>query len=462
VDYATLREALADDDPFIRNAAVTVLAQPQFLKAVTPDLEHANPRVRLGALLALRRADVANAEALIKPRLHDSSPDVVQIAMIWAGEKVLTSLAGDVDAAASSPASKRLFETWLATMQILQHQGLKDLYAKRASPNTISRDLTPAFIERLALDDKRPPVLRALALRWMMDIDKSPRFAEVLQLAGKSDPTLQLEALRRLATSGRPESAKTLRAVAHDSAQPPAARAEALMGLASRADDSLVPLLDDSVPAVRLEAARALRGAVKQPAVRAAVARKLQAIRGDAASEKLAAQLQFALGTEPARPDGVEGWQKLLASGGDVEAGRRVFFSANSACNTCHVAEGRGGVLGSGFSTMPFGPDLSVIGRTANRRQIIESIVAPSMNIAPEMQGWMVRKKSGEVLTGRQIDQEARNIQLILLDGKEHNIPREEIASWGAMDVSLMPTGLPSGMSKEEFRDLVAYLESLK
>ena len=77
-------------------------------------------------------------------------------------------------------------------------------------------------------------------------------------------------------------------------------------------------------------------------------------------------QLEFVLGSESGRPDGVEGWQKLLASGGDVEAGRRVFFSSNSACNTCHVAEGRGGVLGTGFSTMPFGPDLSVIGRTAN------------------------------------------------------------------------------------------------
>ena len=224
----------------------------------------------------------------------------------------------------------------------------------------------------------------------------------------------------------------------------------------------MVPLLDDPVPAVRLEAARALRGAAKQPAVRAALVKKLQAMRADAAGAKLVNQLEFVLGSESGRPDSVEGWQKLLASGGDVEAGRRVFFSSNSACNTCHVAEGRGGVLGTGFSTMPFGPDLSVIGRTANRQQIIESIVAPSRNIAPEMQGWMVRKKSGDVLTGRQIDQEARNIQLILLDGKEHNIPRTEVASWGAMDVSLMPVGLPSGMSKEEFRDLVAYLESLK
>jgi putative membrane-bound dehydrogenase-like protein len=462
-DYAALRDALTDDDPFIRNAAVTVLAQPQFRSVVTADLENTNPRVRLGALLALRRADISTPESVIKPRLRDSHPEVVQIAMIWAGEKVLTSLASDVDAAASTPTlSKRLFETWLATMQILQHQGLKDLYAKRTAPNAISRDLSPAFIERLAMDGRRPAALRALALRWMTEVDKSQYYSDLLQLARKSAPTVQLEAVRRLATSTRPESVETLRSVARDSQQPPTARAEALMTLSSRANESLLPLLDDPVPAVRLEAARALRGAVKQPTVRAALVKKLQTVRADAASAKLVNQLEFVLGSESGRPDSVEGWQKLLASGGDVDAGRRVFFSSNSACNTCHVAEGRGGVLGNGFSTMPFGPDLSVVGRTANRQQIIESIVAPSRNVAPEMQGWMVKKKSGEVLTGRQIDQEARNIQLILLDGREHNIPREEIVSWGAMDVSLMPVGLPSGMGVEEFRDLVAYLASLK
>jgi putative heme-binding domain-containing protein len=111
---------------------------------------------------------------------------------------------------------------------------------------------------------------------------------------------------------------------------------------------------------------------------------------------------------------------------------------------------------------MPFGPDLSLIGRTANRQQLIESIVVPSNSIAPEMQGWVVRKQSGEVLTGRQIDQESQFIQLIMIDGKEHNIPRQEIASWGAMEVSLMPIGLSSHMAIEEFRDLLAYLESRK
>ncbi|MGQ0635853.1 MAG: PVC-type heme-binding CxxCH protein [Planctomycetaceae bacterium] len=463
-DYGQLREALCDDDPFIQSAAVTMLSGPVFQKAVVHDLEHLNERVRLGALLALREADVPNPAPLIRPRLSDSSRDVIQMAMIWAGEKVLTALAPDIDAVAAAPnLDKRLFETWLATMQILQHAGLGELYARQVSGFAIDRNLSPDFLERLSMDESRPPLLRALALRWLTDVDESPHYDKLLKLAGEGDLSLRLEALRRLAPSRRPESATALRQVAFAPQQPADARAEALLSLASSADASLLPLLDDPDPAVQLEAARTLRVAAAMPDVRAALLKKLERVRADAANSRLVSQLAFLLGKEPApRPETAEGWQKLLATGGDIEAGRRVFFSSNSTCHTCHVAEGRGSVLGAGFAIMPFGPDLSLIGRTANRQQLIESIVAPSNNIAPEMQGWFVEKKSGQVLTGRQVDQEARHIQLIMVDGKEHDIPREEIASWGAMSVSLMPLGLPSSMAIEEFRDLVAYLESLK
>jgi hypothetical protein len=74
----------------------------------------------------------------------------------------------------------------------------------------------------------------------------------------------------------------------------------------------------------------------------------------------------------------------------------------------------------------------------------------------------VVRKKSGEVLTGRQIDQAVRHIQLIMIDAKEHDIPPRGNRVLGAMETSLMPVGLPAGMAVEEFRDLVAYLQSLK
>ena len=111
---------------------------------------------------------------------------------------------------------------------------------------------------------------------------------------------------------------------------------------------------------------------------------------------------------------------------------------------------------------MPFGPDLSLIARKADREAIIHSIVKPSDFIAPEYQGWYVLTHEGKSIVGREIDQEKNAIQLILLDGREHNIPHEEIESWGAMTNSLMPDNLPESLAIEELRDLVAYLTTLR
>ena len=76
--------------------------------------------------------------------------------------------------------------------------------------------------------------------------------------------------------------------------------------------------------------------------------------------------------------------------------------------------------------------------------------------------GWFVKMKNGEIYTGREIDQPATSVELIMLDGQPRRFPREDIESWGAMDKSLMPEGLPQSVATEEFRDIVAYLESLK
>lgn len=467
-EHAILQKALTEDDPFIRSAAVAALSRPVFRPAVIRDLKHGNAKIRLGALLALRKADVPDPAPLVAPLLADSNVTVVQTALIWTGEKVLKSLAKEVDAVAARPnLTKELFQTWLATVQILQHPGLEELYAKKTSPGAISRQLSPAFIEQLVHNEQRPVMLRALAMRWLPNIEKSANHDLLVRLTQKGDPAIRLEAIRRLADSSRAEAATTLRAIATDRSQPAQIRSEALVSLAGKPHPSLVALLDDPERSVRLEAARTLRGATLNPAVMAAVRKKLAAIQKDPKERKLASQLEFLIDSEKvARPSSLDGWKKLLATGGDAEAGRRVFFSANATCNACHSVEGRGIKLGSGatagFIAMPLGPELSVVARTASREALIHSIVRPSDYIAPEYQGWFVKMKNGEIYTGREIDQGDRAIQLIMLDGHEHDFPRENIESWGALEQSLMPAGLPLAMAVEEFRDLVAYLESLK
>lgn len=450
-----LRTALADSDPFVRNAAVTALAKPVFHAAVRRDLEHSDPAVRLGALLALRRADVADAAAVVGPRLRDSDATVRQMALMWAGEKLLTSLSADLDIAVTLPnLTPRLFETWLATVQILQSD-VATLYAAQTPGSRIKRPLDPAFIASLVADESRPALVRILALPRLVDLDSPTNHALLLKLSRAAAPALQIQAIGRLAASAHADTVPALRTLAHDRQQPPEVRAEAILALTANADATLVPLLDDPAPSVRIQAARTLRFAAGEPKVRDAATAKLATVRGNPHESVFTTELNHLL--NPAltpRPSSVEGWQQTLGTGGDESAGRRVFFAMPTMCALCHRIDGRGGQQG---------PDLSVIGRTANREQLIRSIVKPSADVAPQFQGWEVRKTNGDVITGLQGHiRTGRGVSIIPLDGIETTIPEKEVAHFGALPGSLMPEGLEGVLSVEEFRDLIAFLAALR
>ena len=75
-----------------------------------------------------------------------------------------------------------------------------------------------------------------------------------------------------------------------------------------------------------------------------------------------------------------------LGRGGDIDAGRRLFFG-KATCSTCH-AVGKEGAA--------FGPDLSNIGEIRARHDILEAILYPSASFAREYETWRVRTKTGE------------------------------------------------------------------
>ncbi|MHC4997164.1 MAG: hypothetical protein ACYTGQ_19160, partial [Planctomycetota bacterium] len=461
--YPALREAVTDPDPFVRSAAITAMARPVFRNAVIQDLDHPDSTVRLGALLALRRADAGDPSRHIIPRLADPDLEVVKMAMIWAGEKQLRSLVDRIEATTRrDDLTKPFLSTWLATMKIM---------ATRTSAKTdnkrLNRQVDPGFIEGIVHDTTRPALLRAMTMSWLTGIEKPKNHDLLTRAALGSDPELQIEAIRLLGKSARGEASEVLLGVAHNAGLPVALRSEAIAALSGKPSASLVGLLSDPDPAVQLEAARSLRALASTPEVQRAARESLASSGNDKRGASLKSQFEFLLAPgQVKRPTTTAGWQRLLSRGGDPDAGRRVFFSVNSTCTTCHSAEGRSVKLGSGsaagFIAMPLGPDLSVIGRTADRNALIRSIVRPSDYVAPEYQGWYVRMMNGELHTGREIDQSTKAIQLILLDGNEHDYPRNEIESWGAMTHSLMPEGLAQTMAIEEFRDLIAYLESLR
>jgi putative heme-binding domain-containing protein len=150
----------------------------------------------------------------------------------------------------------------------------------------------------------------------------------------------------------------------------------------------------------------------------------------------------------------LESWQKVLKRDGDKDRGRRAFFDPQLACARCHSAEGLGGEVG---------PDLSTIGRSNDRNRLITSIIDPSREIGPLYGQLTVETKSGETHSGVPLGIDfVDTLSLKLANGTRVKLQRDQVESIQSSTQSIMPAGLEKQMSVEEFRDLLAYLESLK
>lgn len=137
-------------------------------------------------------------------------------------------------------------------------------------------------------------------------------------------------------------------------------------------------------------------------------------------------------------------------AGGDVDAGRRLFFG-KATCSTCH-AVGRQGAA--------FGPDLSNIGEIRSRHDILEAILYPSASFAREYETWRVRTKTGEN-TGVIKEQLPDAIVMETGPGAAMRIPRMSVVAVEPVEFSVMPPGLEQMLTPTELADLMAYLEAL-
>ena len=152
-------------------------------------------------------------------------------------------------------------------------------------------------------------------------------------------------------------------------------------------------------------------------------------------------------------------WKQRLLAGnnqpGDPERGRRVFYRRGGAgCYQCHTIDGRGG---------PAGPELSQLTRQLAPDRLLESIVDPSKEIAPLFVNWTVLTTDGRQLTGVLLRRNSQNnITLADAQGRIHQVSGKDVDELLPMKKSLMPDGLPERMTEQEFRDLLAFLQSLR
>ena len=165
--------------------------------------------------------------------------------------------------------------------------------------------------------------------------------------------------------------------------------------------------------------------------------------------EKIRAALRARLSERRAT---LEGYEPLL-TGGDAARGRAVFFGNKVACGTCHRVGDEGGRVG---------PDLTKVGAIRAGRDILESIVLPSSTIAQGYDHYVAQTNGGEVYAGVVPQPHADVIEIRDAAGNSTRLHKDRVKRIQRQPMSLMPDGLAGAMTAEEFRDLLAYLQSLR
>jgi putative membrane-bound dehydrogenase-like protein len=472
--------AMSVDDPFVFSVVVANLAdrfkQDDFAKYLitdaTPAVKASAPKVRQAMLLAARK-QAPREDRLLRVALSDHDPDVRRLAVQWVAEEKLTDLKPRVAAMFDSQGmTTELFLATIAALEMLDGKKPEDF------------DKTPAeqYVVPLLKDEKRSPAVRAQALRLVSPTDKSldaPLFASLL----KSDhEPLRLETVRTLQGAKPEVAASMLREIAADQSRDVALRAEAIVGLAAIAKSEPVGgptrkllrmfLNNSSHLPLRLEALRAARPLIAEDAeLRDGVleiANSLILLADGRVANDLSDQVSLAfaeakldlpksvmLMTTP-KPKDRQEWMAQLNRGRDADpaAGRRIFFHPNGpGCFKCHIVDGRGGRVG---------PDLSRAVGTMNRVQLIQSILEPSREIAPQFTTWTMETTDGKVLSGMLVHENEGKTILGDAEGKLTELKTIDIVTRTPQRTSVMPDKLADRLTVQEFRDVLAFLESLK
>ena len=152
-------------------------------------------------------------------------------------------------------------------------------------------------------------------------------------------------------------------------------------------------------------------------------------------------------------PDTDEKFRKAAMTGGDVERGKALFREQRTACTQCHSVDG---------SASGIGPDLYAAGDKFARADLVQSILDPSASIMTGYATTIVENRKGERFQGILRRRTDEVLVLGQIGGVDLRIARSEVVKEETGAVSLMPPGLHSQLNPTEFRDLIAYLESLR
>ncbi|HVL10947.1 MAG TPA: c-type cytochrome, partial [Gemmata sp.] len=291
-----------------------------------------------------------------------------------------------------------------------------------------------ADLRKVVENAKAPAAERVAAIRALVE-KRAPDLAPVLHGQLKDAATRQA-ALRGLGAYSHPDTSKQVLAVyaglTADEKQ------DAVAALASRKESALALL--DAVEAK----------AVPRVDVSAFAARQIFSLNDAKVSERLKVVWGEVRESAADKQKVMAKYRAMLTPaalrGAKPANGRAVFAKT---CQQCHQLFGEGGTIG---------PDLTGSNR-ADLDYILSNVIDPSSEVGRDYRMSVVRTADERVITGIVVERTAARVVVQTATDRVTLSP-DDVTGVKDSPLSIMPEGQLDALSREQVRDLVAYLAS--
>jgi putative heme-binding domain-containing protein len=182
--------------------------------------------------------------------------------------------------------------------------------------------------------------------------------------------------------------------------------------------------------------------------IHASHARQIKSFADGTLSDQLAAVWGSLNESSADRLATIETWktemQPSVLEKGDLRSGRDLF---GKTCAPCHKFHGEGQAVG---------PDLTGSQRS-NLDYLLSNILDPSAVVSKDYRSSLVVTDDGRTLNGLVMRRDEQT--LVLRTATDQiSLPQSEVAEIKETGLSAMPDGLLQNFTKEQVRDLIAYL----
>jgi len=454
---------LTDSNVTVRREAIRAIHDDSSIPSALPALASLLPNAELNQDEAASRRVLSaayrlgrpeDASALLQYALSDAHPEPLRVEALeclaaWDRTPELDRVEGSVRRThpkdpSSARLGRRLIQENLEALFRQPTTALAESLARHISQQSLSVD--PNLLTAIYHSERHDDVARIQALQALL-ATHSQEGLPLLQSALQQDrPLIRLGAIRLLATT-QPDQFASWLPQKFDSLSIPEKQISLslLKPLTAPSLDALLTSQAESL--LRHELPKELALDVLQ-----AVAKRAAALSSNPSHPlaRLASQLkpQGPTSDTPSSPQLPE-----ALFGGDPRRGKEIFKThVGAQCVRCHDAGGPGKQVG---------PVLTGIASRVSREYLLESLIAPSAQIAQGFETLSITLSNGDVLDGTKLQETSTSITLQTPEGEKRTVTLTNITSRSTNKLSSMPPMLDI-LTSFEIRDLVAFLSELK